>query len=209
MESETRTGVRRELHSRGFQRLLGRLDPDEARASAEYSKLRQGLVRYCLSRDEHLRAEELADQALDVVAQRLDLEDIRDVEQFAVGVLRMLLKAHKRRNREQLGEELELAVGDPSPEHTIIHRLDRERQEHCFVHCLKQLPPSERLLVFEYYPNENRDVEGRRKQLARTLGIAAGTLATRMNRLRNKLEKCCLNCYRRSFLGQPLPGAPQ
>jgi hypothetical protein len=207
MDSETRAKQRRELSPQDFQRLLSRLDPDSARASAKYTLLRERLVRYSFSHDEHVRAEELADNAMDAIARKADLEYIRDVEQFAVGVLRMLLLAHKRQNPGQLLDEPDKVVGDPGLENTIVNRLDRERKELCFVNCMKRLEPSERRLIFEYYPNENRKLEERRKHLAVTIGIQTGALATRMNRLRSKLEQCCLNCYHRSVAGWSLSAA--
>lgn len=206
MDSEAKGKQGSELKPPDFQRLLACLDPDSERASARYTQLRERLVRFARSHNEHLRAEELADNALDEIAKKPDLPDIRDLEQFAIGVLRMLLMAHKRKNH-QLSDDLDLVIGEPDPEHSIVNRLDRERKEHCFVACMKHLSPSERRLIFEYHPNENRDLEGRRKQLAIMIGIQPGTLATRMNRLRNKLEKCCMNCYRRSFIGRPRPAA--
>lgn len=206
MDSEIRGKQGRELRSPDFHRLLACLDADSERASARYTHLRERLVRYSRSHDEDLKAEELADKALDELAKKPDLQDIRDPEQFAVGILRMLLMAHKRKN-PPLSEDPEMVVGDPSPEHSIVNRLDQERKEHCFVTCMKHLSPGERRLIFEYYPNENRDVEGRRRQLAILIGIEPGTLATRMNRLRSKLEKCCMHCYRRSTVGRPQPAA--
>ncbi len=194
MDSETRANQRRELRSLDFHRLLACLDPNSERASARYTQLRERLVRYSYSHNEHLRAEELADKALDELARKPNIQEIRDLEQFAIGILRMLLMAHKRKSQPP-SDDLEMAIGEPNPEHLIVDRLDQERKERCFVTCMKNLSPTERRLVFEYYPNENRDVEARRKQLAIMIGIEPGTLATRMNRLRHKLEKCCMNCY--------------
>jgi DNA-directed RNA polymerase specialized sigma24 family protein len=205
MDSETQGKERRDPNPEGFQRLLVRLDPDSARASEKYAQLRGRLIRYCFRHDEALRAEELADSAIDEIAKKHDLECIRDVEQFAVGVLRMLLLAHKRKSPQPLCEDPDSIAGAVDFEHSIVSRLDRERKELCFVTCMKRLTPGERQLVFEYYPNEHRDLEGRRKQLAMRIGIQAGTLATRMNRLRSRLERCCVNCYRRSTFGSSLP----
>lgn len=200
--------MRRELGSQDFKRLLACLDPDPERASAQYKHLRDRLVRYCYTHDEHLKAEELADKALDEVAQKPDLENIRNLEQFAVGVLRLVLMAHKRRTPEQLPYDSDWQVEQPNPESAIVQRLDQERKEQCFLDCVKRLNPDEQRLIFEYYPNENRDLETRRRQLATTVGIEPGTLATRVNRLRGKLEKCCLACYRRCLAPSSARGTP-
>jgi hypothetical protein len=63
---------------------------------------------------------------------------------------------------------------------------------------MELLKPSERRLLLEYYPDEHTDLSERRKRLAALTGLRPGTLTTRVNRLRSKLEECCTDCYRHS-----------
>jgi len=198
MDSEAGAKRRRELSPEDFQRLLARLDSDPVVASAKYAQLRERLTRYCSSRSEHLRAEELADNAIDEVARKPDLESIHNVEQFAIGVLRLKLLEHRRKHPHPVSEDLDRVAGEPNLEHSIIDRLDQERKEHCFHTCMELLKPSERRLILEYYPDEHADLRERRKRLAALIGLRPGTLITRVNRLRSKLEECCIDCYHRS-----------
>lgn len=181
-----------------FKRLLARLDPDPARAWVKYTQLRESLKRYCCSRGERLNAEELADSALGEVARKPDLDSIRSIEQFAIGVLRLKILEHKRKHPRPASADPDDFIGESNLELSIIDRLDQERKEHCLHTCMELLKPSERLLILEYYPDEHTNLSERRKRLAALIGLRPGTLKTRVNRLRSKLEECCTDCYRRS-----------
>jgi|SRR5215472_3741234 len=198
MDSEAGDKKRRGLNPEDFQRLLARLDPAHAQASAKYERLRETLIRYCSSRGEQLRSEELADNVLDEIARKPDMDSIRHLEQFAIGVLRLKLLEHRRKNPRPASEGVDRVAGGPNLEDSIIDRLDQERKERCFHTCMELLKPSERRLILEYYPDEHTDLSERRKRLAALIGLRPGTLITRVNRLRSKLEECCTDCYRHS-----------
>ena len=201
MDSQAGDKKRRGLNPEDFQRLLARLDPDPAQASVKYEQLRETLIRYSSSRGEHLRAEELADNVLDEIARKPDLDSIQHIEQFAIGVLRLKLLEHWRKNPRPASEDVDQVAG-PHLEDSIIDRLDQERKEHCFHSCMELLKPSDRRLIMEYYPDEHTDLSARRKRLAALTGLRPGTLITRVNRLRSKLEECCTDCYFRSISRQ-------
>jgi DNA-directed RNA polymerase specialized sigma24 family protein len=186
------------LNPEDFQRLLARLDCDPVVASVKYAQLRDRLIRYCSSRGEHLSAEDLADDAIDEVARKPDLESIHHIQQFSIGVLRFKLLAHRRKHPQRAAEDVDSLTGEPDLERSIIDGLDQERKQHCFYACMERFTPSERRLILEYYPNERANMRGRRKRLAALIGIHPGTLVTRVNRLRGKLVNCCMDCYRRS-----------
>lgn len=192
------------MNTEDFQRLLARLDPDPAQAAAKYERLRETLIRYCSSRGEHLRAAELADKALDEIARKPDLDSIQQIEHFAIGVLRLKLLEHWRKNPRPAPEDLDHVAG-PNLEDSIIDRLDQERKEHCFHSCMELFKPADRRLIMEYYPDEHTDLAERRKRLAALTGLRPGTLITRVNRLRAKLEECCTDCYRHSASRRPEP----
>ena len=197
------SGRRREIEPEDFQRLLARLDSDPVRASQAYEKLREELVRFFNRNRNQLEAEELADRALDEVARKPDSYEIRNVHQFAIGVARYLQMEKSRRNTGiiHIVDNQDFAGPDQDPEHTALERIDHARRLECFVKCIEALKPEERWLVLEYYPDDGRDLEGRRRRLCQTLGVDAGTLTSRMNRLRAKLVKCCASCYQREMKG--------
>jgi DNA-directed RNA polymerase specialized sigma24 family protein len=190
---------RREIQAEDFRRLLARLDSDPSRASEAYEKLREQLVRFFNRNQNHLEAEELADRALDEVAKKPESYEIANVHQFAIGVARYLQMEKSRINSARLHivdhDNLPNPEGDP--ESAVLQRIDHGRRIQCFLKCMEDLSPEERWLVLSYYPAEGGDLEGRRRRLAQRLGIHAGALTSRMNRLRAKLLKCCGTCYQR------------
>jgi DNA-directed RNA polymerase specialized sigma24 family protein len=194
---------RREIQGEDFRRLLARLDADPVRASEAYEKLREELVRFFNRKQNHPEAEELADRALDEVAKKPDSYEIQNVHQFAIGVARYLQMEKSRRNAAHIhvATDENLAGPQQNPENAALQRIDRSRRVGCFVKCMEALHPEERWLILEYYPAESGDLEERRRRLARVLGIDAGALNSRMNRLRAKLVKCCGSCYKQQGKG--------
>lgn len=177
---------------------MSRLDADPLRAAEAYEDLREKLVRFFHRSQSSHEAEELADRALDEVARKPDSYEIRNVDQFAIGIARYLQMEKSRRNAAniQLVDDESFVAGEPSPEIAVLARIDHLRRVKCFVTCMEALKPEERWLVLEYYPADGQDLEGRRRKLAHLLGIDMGALTSRMNRLRAKLVKCCDSCYR-------------
>jgi len=201
MDRDPTLGRKRELQPEDFHRLLARLDPDPVRASEAYEKLRQQLVRFFSKDQSHSDAEALADTALDEVAKKPDSYEIRNVAEFAIGVARYVRLENYRRSSgtAHLADGQDFRGRDEDPEHTVLQGIDADRKLHCFLQCMEGLQPEERWLILEYYPAENRNLEERRRRLAETLGIDAGALTSRMNRLRGKLVRCCLSCYTRAI----------
>jgi DNA-directed RNA polymerase specialized sigma24 family protein len=189
---------KREIQAEDFRRLLARLDADPVRAAEAYESLREQLVKFFIRRQSSQEAEELADKALDEVAKKPDSYEIRNVHQFVIGIARYLQMERSRRKAAhiQLIDNESLAGAEPSPEMATLERIDHLRRVKCFVTCMEALKPEERWLVLEYYPADGQDLEGRRRRLTQLLGIDAGALTTRMNRLRSKLVKCCDSCYK-------------
>ena len=184
-----------------FHRLLARLDPDPVRASEAYEALRRQLLNFFSKNQSHGDAETLADRVLDEVAKKPDSYEIRNVAEFAIGVARYVQMENHRRTSatRHFAEGQDFRGNDEDPEQTVLHGIDAERKLRCFLQCMEGLKPEERWLILEYYPAENRNLEERRRKLAATLGSDAGALTSRMNRLRAKLVKCCLNCHTRSM----------
>ncbi len=186
-----------ELDSEDFKKLLTSFDSDEAKALEKYQVLRDKLVRHCFKAHEFFAADDLADDAFDVLTDKLRSEQIQNIESYAFKILDNKLANHRRkRPTAALPEDL---AAQNNPEQAVIEKMDGEHKFECFRRCMKRLKPLEQWLVFEYYPNEGLDLEERRQKIAIKLGIEPGALTTRMNRLRAKLEACCKNCYRGGF----------
>ncbi len=179
---------------------MRRLDPDPARASEIYETLRRQLMRFFLKNQPHCEAEALADKVLDEVAKKPDSYEIRNVAEYVIGVARYVQMDHHRRHSgvTHLAEGQDFPGDDHDPEHTVLEGIDADRKLRCFWECIEGLKPEERWLILEYYPAENRNLEERRRKLAAALGNNSGALTSRMNRLRAKLVRCCLDCHARA-----------
>lgn len=184
--------------SSGFQKLLARLDPDPMRAWEVYDDLRRKLVRFF----EHNRcqaAEELAEEALDRVARKLNSAEIDNVAEFAFGVARTLRMENSRRTSrtsylEDLSSDAKCPCEIASPESDIVTHIDDVKKLQCLRGCMKRLDPGDRQLIFQYYPADRSGLEERRQVLAGNLGMSLGALRIKTARLRKKLEECIKNC---------------
>ncbi len=182
----------RRTASTGFTRLLERLDPDPARAGVAYEHLRVALERFFDWRGAW-PPEECADITLDRLVVKLSgSTHIDDVRGYARGIARFVLLEWQRR---------------PVPL-SIDNRLDRaylpafpihEEQEpqgllSCFDRCLSALSAESRDLVLEYYVAERRQKIDNRRRLARLLGLSESALRNRVQRIRDRLERCVQTC---------------
>jgi hypothetical protein len=184
-----------------LQRLLARLDLDPKRAWEVYEYLRRKLVRF-FEHNHCFGAEELAEEALDRISRKLNLNEIQDIGQYAFGVAKTLKLESKRKALRHIHlEDLSLDRQDrgqvASPENDILARIDQERKLYCLQECMKRLLASDRQLLIQYYPGDRHNLEKRRRALADSTGIKLGALRTKTARLRDKLEECIRNCCAR------------
>ncbi|HEV3038764.1 MAG TPA: hypothetical protein VHA33_13390 [Candidatus Angelobacter sp.] len=183
--------------SNEFEGLLKRLDPDRERAGELYEALRRKLIKFfewnaCVS------AEDLADETLDRVAQKVEEELIHDVVAFASGVAkRVRQEANKRALRmvqvPDLVKQESFFADARNPEKDIQDKMDGERRSKCLHICIQRLADRDRELFFRYYNTTGEHMQCR-LTLAKTMGLAIGTLRVRVNRLRDDLEKCTRKC---------------
>lgn len=192
-----------DLDAEALEALLTRLDPDSGEAGKKYLQLRDKLARHCFKTHEFLRADELADKTLSILAKKLSSKDehIEKPESYAFTILDILLLANSRRRKTVLLPEN--FPGGDNPERTVIKKMDGEKEVKCFWRCLDRLSPEKRSLFLAYNPCEECNREEIRRQIANVLGITVETLRTRMNRLRRKMEKCCADCISRSSKRPP------
>ena len=178
-----------------FARFLARLDPVPSRAWEAYDSLRRKLVGF-FRYDYPLRAEDLAEEALDRVARKSDSQEIRALGEFAFGVARNLRRELARQDLTRIrviGSEMltRNINAETNLEDSIIQGMDTEKMVAHLSACLRSMKPDERRLVIDYYSPAGEDIAESRLALARRLGISMGSLRNRMLRLRAKLESCC------------------
>ena len=64
----------------------------------------------------------------------------------------------------------------------------------CFERCLAALPAETRTLVLDYYVDDRRAKIEHRRRLAVSLGLSESALRNRVQRVRNRLERCVDAC---------------
>src|SRR5262245_25646113 len=181
--------VGRQAVSSGFTRLLARLHSDPDQAAAEYERLRHVLEKFF---DWHCAwpPEECADETLDRLVVKLAADvDVGDVRAYARGIARLVLLEWRRRPVPvSMDEGREYAASLP------LHEEDPQALPSCFEHCLAALPDETRSLVLDYYVAERRAKIDNRRRLARRLGLSESALRNRVQRVRNRLERCVHTC---------------
>jgi DNA-directed RNA polymerase specialized sigma24 family protein len=186
-------GRRGAITPEAFARFLARLDADSARAAAEYERLRRTLVKFFDWRGAWI-PDECADETLDRLVIRIEGGTaVDDVRAYARGIARLVLL-------ERLRQQAVVPVVQEPDFSKLPARLDvdeddgRDTLRECFDRCLERLPREGRALVLDYYMVDGPRKADNRRRLARALGISDNALRSRVQRLRERLERCARRC---------------
>jgi DNA-directed RNA polymerase specialized sigma24 family protein len=171
-----------------FDALLAWLDPDRERAGQRYEEIRARIIKILVWRGCPV-SEELADVTIERVTRK-----IREVAAGYVGdpALYFYGVAHKV-HLEYIKKRPD-PVPPPQPDPTEI----RERNYLCLERCLQKLVSPDRKLMLQYYQDERRAKIDHRIDLARQMGVSLNTLRMRTHRIRQKLQKCVIDCIKQS-----------
>jgi len=198
MSDSGRPNKRPDPDSAEFSRLLLRLGVDHESAWREYERLRRRLIKFfeCNNWGD---VETLADEVLDRVAKRPDVEQIRSVPEFAIGVARNVSKEdYRKQQRERHFEDgpggADFAAGESDPANEIVERIDSEARMACLEAALARLGERDRSTVLEYYDSSGIKQHVRRKILAIRSGSTMNALRVHMARLRERLEREVSEC---------------
>ena len=169
-------------------RFLASPDSNVDRAGERYEEIRLRLVKFFDWRGSHF-PEECADETITRVIRKLDSgENLRDIETYCLGVARLVF-LESLRQPEQGQIDLNQAADVAAPPKSSV-----SQQEHCFERCLNALAPESRLLILEYYKDDERQKINNRQNLAARLGLSLNALRSRTQRIRERLEKCINEC---------------
>ena len=179
-----------ELTGESFAKFLACLDPDPSRAGEKYEALREALLKFLDWRGAPF-PEELVDETFNRVTQKLEEgETIRDLPNYCHGVARMVfLQSLERPGNQRIKLEELSIVAIPKSDAT-------DARQECLNHCLRQLPSENRELIIEYYRRDGRQKIDHRVVMAERLGIPLNALRSRVQRVREKLERCVRQCYK-------------
>ncbi|MDX2029220.1 MAG: hypothetical protein SF339_01025 [Blastocatellia bacterium] len=183
------------LTREALARFLAGLDADAERAGEKYEAIRLRLVKFFDWRGAH-HPEDCADVTINRVIRKLDAgETLADLETYCLGVARLVfLETLKRPERRHVPFEEAPALAAPAAAGDADEEDEKRR---CFERCLRELPPESRALVLEYYRDERRTKIDNRQALADRLAIPLNALRSRVQRIRDRLERCIEKCRSR------------
>jgi DNA-directed RNA polymerase specialized sigma24 family protein len=187
-----RQDARTEVSETALKRLMSRLAHDPDVAGERYEELRRTLIRFFKWRGAWA-PEDCADQALDRLARKLEEgEEIADVRAFAYGIARLvLLEQSRHAHARHVALDDSLAAPAAAPDSmTNVGLLD------CVERCLDELAADARALILRYYMEERRSKIDHRAAMAQELGVTASALRSRVQRLRDRVERCASDCAR-------------
>lgn len=186
-----------ELTGEALDSLLTWLDPDREQAGRKYEHIRQSLIKIFVWRG-CAEAEDLADETINRVARKVPTiastyKGDRTLYFYGVG-RRVLLEYQKRQPLRQTPQKPTVESAAPDEGEAAA---ERERRHECMEQCLQELSESNRELISDYYRRDLQAKVDSRKELARRLGVSAGTLRVRAHRLRAGLLDCIRDCLAR------------
>jgi DNA-directed RNA polymerase specialized sigma24 family protein len=186
-----RTDVDRSITAAGLAQLLARLHAGDAeRAALEYERLRRALVKFFDWRG-GCPPEDCADETLDRLARKLEGETLVDnVQSYAHGIARLVLL---ERRRQPAFASIEDAP-DPASFAAAVEDEEDERRQGCLERCLAAMSEESRVLVLAYYEGERQGKIANRRRLAEARGLTESALRSRVQRVRDRLERCVQGC---------------
>ena len=188
------------LTPQAFHRLLIWLDEGSDSDGQKYLEMRRRLVAY-FDRKNCPAPDELADEALNRVARRLEEEGVIECEspaKYCYIVARFVFMEHLRgaQKANALVEDMRrqphgttLAASEADEESEV-----KERMLNCLEQCAGKLEPLNREVIIRYYTGKERAKIENRRALAEELGITMNALSIRACRIRDRLEECVRRC---------------
>jgi DNA-directed RNA polymerase specialized sigma24 family protein len=184
-----------------FRQFLDWLDEGVASGGEKYLEMRRRLVFY-FDRKNCLASDELADETLSRVAQKLEEKGSitgMSPPHYCYVVAKFVFLENLRqakRGHSGLNElaQARLSSGGSLNSKDTATMQSRERLHECLDSCLAKLSSADRELILEYYRGEQRAKIERRSQLAARLGLSMNALTIRACRIRYKLEECMRAC---------------
>jgi len=178
------------LTSQALEKLLCHFSSNPEEAGKQYELMRLKLMRYYEWRA-CPGAEDLADEAINRVARRLDEgQQISNLPAYFSTVARLIfMESLRQRERTSVSlDEVPDVPADPTDEDEKDMRLD------CLDQCLESLTRESRTLILKYYRDDRRAKIDQRRKLADEMAIPMNALRIRAHRVRLTLEQCVRDC---------------
>lgn len=178
-----------------FEKLLAWLAPERETAGQKYETIRCRLIKIFYARGLQ-DAEELADETINRVARKVNelAEHYQgDPALYFYGIAQKVYLEARRKKKPEISTNSEPIYQPVFDEHSD-ECLSRRN---CLNKCLVKLPDEERGIVVQYYAAEDQTNINHRHHLAQKLGLTPNTLRVRAFRIRQRLQKCVLDCLQK------------
>ncbi len=182
-----------------FEKLLKWLDADDRdRAGVKYEDIRHSLIKI-LTWNGCNEAEELADQAINIVTDKIDeisetYGSDDDPALYFYGVARKLRLESIRRAKRRATLPEDIIAETPPPDVTGDELRRSERLDECMKHCVAALSQHNRETAIAYYLYSKQAKIANRRAMAEEAGVTLSNLRVKMYRIRLSLEKCIRRC---------------
>lgn len=191
----TQRKSRRQLTPEAFGKFLEWLSGDNETAVDAYQSLRRRLIRY-FGQKACADPEQLFDETVDIMMEKIEQggEEIVNPIAYCFGIARnvWLQDVRKRRSVSMDGDFASPEPQEPSPS---------EQELECLERCVRQLPPSDRVVITRYHRSQGSEKIETRKVLAAGLG-GMNALRIKVCRIRKELRSCVVDCVNRSARGK-------
>lgn len=173
-----------DLSQAQFDTLLNWLSEDREKAGEKYEEIRNSLVRLfelkgCSD------SQTLADETINRLTAKIHTLELKDnIKPIAVflGFAKNIYLENLRQKESQFEPDLyRIKAEKDSTNNEYLDYLEE---------CLKKRSTQERELILAFYEKDKSEKLEQRRKLAEKLKIAAGTMHTRVHRIRLSLQKC-------------------
>jgi DNA-directed RNA polymerase specialized sigma24 family protein len=175
----------REISQENFETLLDWLSEDREKAGEKYEEIRESLVRLFELKGCH-DSQTLADETINRLTSKIHTlklqAGVKPITLF-FGFAKNIYFEASRQKESQL-DPVSPGFFDKKIEDEPNLYLDYLRE------CLKNHSTEEREFILEYYAKDKLEKIVQRRQLAKKMEIAQGTMNVRMHRIRLALQKC-------------------
>lgn len=191
----TQRKSRRQLTPEAFGKFLEWLSGDNLTAVDAYQSLRRRLIRY-FGQKACTDPEELFDETVDIMMEKIEQggEVIVNPIAYCFGIARNVWLQDVRKRRSV---SIDRDFASPEPQESS----PSEQELECLARCVKQLPPSDRVIITRYHWSQGSEKIETRKVLAAGLG-GMNALRIKVCRIRKGLRSCVVDCVNRSARGK-------
>jgi DNA-directed RNA polymerase specialized sigma24 family protein len=179
------TKVKNDVTREKFANFLAWLSPDSDSAGEEYERLRFRLCTFFSQRRCRF-SDELADETINRVIQKIGEEKIENKLAYCYGVARNVYRESLRKERTHLNvDEVIIAAQAPAEQ-----GFSRE----CLDKCLAELSPESRNLVLDYFSEVKLAKIELHRRISEKLEMTQTALRMRVMRIKQKLKICVQEC---------------